>query len=686
MQHLAKSRSVVALATALLSLHAAAGGRPLTALEDMTVISTAPTEQARSASEGLVAADQLGQRPVARLGELIEFIPGMIATQHSGEGKANQYFLRGFNLDHGTDFATFVDGMPVNMRSHGHGQGYTDLNFLIPETVAALAYRKGPYYADVGDFSAAGSADFYLRRQAPQPLANATLGEFGYRRLFAMTSLPQGSGQWTVAADHVRYEGPWVLDQDLQSSRLFTRYSQGDASVGWDLTLMAYDSEWTATDQVPQRAIESGQIDRLGFIDPTVGGDTQRYSLSFQGRGRNDSSSWDYSLYAIDYALDLYSNFTYFLADPVNGDQFEQLDERQIYGGRAHRHWPTSLAGRNAEWELGGEWRHDAIGDLGLFATRARERLSTIRRDQVDQTSAAAYAQLRLELNPQWTVISGLRLDAYRFDVNADIAANSGNVTDVFVAPKLTLRYQPGADTQLFLNYGRGFHSNDARGVTISVDPTTAERNPVDPVEPLVAADAIDLGLSHRLGTRTQLNASLWALQLDSELVYVGDGGATEASDASERYGVELAMFSQLQSWLLLDMDYAWSHARFDVNGNEDRIPNAVDEVASIGLTVTEWQGWSAGARLRHFGSAPLIEDNSARSPSTTVLNLRVDRQLAAQWRMSLAMYNALGSRDNDITYFYASRLAGEPAAGVEDFHLHPVEPRQLRLTLEWTP
>lgn len=674
------------MALSCLSLSAHAGGRPLTALEDMTVVSTVPSEQARSASEGLVIADQLGQRPVARLGELIEFIPGMIATQHSGEGKANQYFLRGFNLDHGTDFATFVDGMPVNMRSHGHGQGYTDLNFLIPETVAALAYHKGPYYADVGDFSAAGSADFYLRSQAAQPLASATLGEFGYRRLLGMTSVEQGSGQWTIAADHVRYDGPWVLDQDLQSSRLFTRYSRGDASNGWDLTLMAYDSEWTATDQVPQRAIESGQIDRLGFIDPTVGGDTQRYSLSFQGRGRNDDSSWDYSLYAIDYALDLYSNFTYFLADPVNGDQFEQLDERRIYGGRAHRHWPLSLAGRSAEWELGGEWRHDAISDLGLFATRARQRLSTIRRDQVDQSSAAAYAQLRLELNTEWTLISGLRLDAYRFDVDADIAENSGNVTDVFVAPKLTLRYQPSSETQMFLNYGRGFHSNDARGVTIGVDPTTPERSPVDSVEPLVAADAIDVGLSHRLGARTQVNASLWALQLDSELVYVGDGGATEASDASERYGVELAMFSQLRPWLLLDLDYAWSHARFDVDSNEDRIPNAVEEVASVGLTLTEWKGWSAGARLRHFGSAPLIEDNSARSPSTTILNLRVDRQLAEQWRVSLAMYNALDSRDNDITYFYASRLEGEPASGVEDFHLHPVEPQQLRLTLEWTP
>ncbi|ULQ45568.1 TonB-dependent receptor [Flagellatimonas centrodinii] len=662
---------------------ALAGGVPATPMETITVDGTRQPGAAISASEGLVTGAQLEARPVTRVAELLEFIPGMIATQHSGEGKANQYFLRGFNLDHGTDFASFVDGMPVNMRSHGHGQGYSDLNFLIPELVHSLAYRKGPYYADVGDFSAAGSADFILQRQLDAPTLSLTAGENGFVRSLAAGSTAAADGHFTLAADVTRYDGPWVLDQDLSALKWLGRYSRGSFADGFDITLMGYDSQWDATDQIPARAVADGRIDRLGFIDPTVGGDSSRYSLSFNLRRPAGEGHWALSGYAIDYALDLFSNFTYFLEDPVNGDQFEQLDERRIYGLSGLRQWPLPGA-LPGSIELGAELRHDAISDVGLFRTQARQRLATIRRDQIDETSLGAYAQVRLLPTERLRVVAGLRVDGYRFDVDADQPENGGRADDHIVSPKLSLSYDVAAPLTVFLNAGRGFHSNDARGTTITVDPAAPVPTPVDAVEPLVAADAVDLGMVARLSPTVQLSATLWGLKLDSELVYVGDAGATEASDASERYGVEVAAYLTPLPWLILDIDYAWSHARFDISDPADRIPGAVEQVASVGLTMTDRGRLSGGLRVRYLGSAPLIEDNSARSEATTVVNLQAAYQLTPQFSLGAGVFNLLDSEDNDITYFYASRLPGEPANGIEDVHFHPVEPRQFRATLRY--
>ena len=661
-----------------------AGGIPATEFSNITVTGERPAPTAQSAAEGIVLEDQLQARPVARVAELLEFVPGMIATQHSGEGKANQYFLRGFNLDHGTDFATFVDGMPVNMRSHAHGQGYSDLNFLIPEMVESLSYRKGPYYADVGDFSAAGSARFALRRRPSSNELQLSGGENGYGRVLARGGVSLDASQLVLAAEATRYDGPWLLDQSMESSKWMARYASGDDDDRFDLTLMGYDSRWTATDQIPLRAVQSGDIDRLGFIDPTVGGQSTRYSLSFTRSQQVGERQWQFSGYAIDYALDLFSNFTYFLDDPQNGDQFEQLDERRIYGLSGSQRWPMPWAGPGASLELGGDLRHDAIDDLGLFKTRVRQRLATVRRDQVDETSAGFYAQFALQPAPRWRVVAGLRADYYYFDVNSDLALNSGHTDDAMLSPKLSLAYAASDRLNWFASYGRGFHSNDARGTVIRADPASPAFDPVDTVEPLVAADALDLGMALRLTPALQLSAVVWALALDSELVYVGDGGATEASDASERYGVELSAYITPLSWLVIDVDYAWSHARLDVTGPDDRIPNAVESVASLGLSVPQFGPWSGGLRLRYLGPAPLIEDNSVRSQTTTIVNLEGRYALSPLLDLSAGVFNLFDSTDNDITYFYESRLQGEPADGVADVHFHPVEPRHLRAALSW--
>lgn len=661
-----------------------AGGLPATHLESFTVVaSLSEPTTAISASQGLVLDEQLAERPITRVAELLEFIPGLIATQHSGEGKANQYFLRGFNLDHGTDFATFVDGMPVNMRSHGHGQGYSDVNFVIPEMVESLSYRKGPYYADVGDFTAAGNAQLRQRRTMENQQISVIGGENGFARVMMAGASEWARGSLLLAADATRYDGPWVLDQDLNSYKFLARYSQGKAHDGYHLTLMGYDSEWDSTDQIPQRAVQSGQISPLGFIDPTVGGSTSRYSLSFGLQKPAQRGHWSLDAYVIDYDLQLYSNFTYFLNDATNGDQFEQLDRRQIYGLTTQRQLPLDAGGFHSVLVVGADLRHDAIGDVGLFHTQARRRLETVRLDQVDETSVGAYTEWRVPLTDTLRLVAGLRADAYRFDVESDTAINSGEIDDSILAPKLSLAWEAASSLELFANAGRGFHSNDARGTVIRVDPTSDEPSPVDAVQPLVAADAAEIGAAWRPQESMQASLTLWALELDSELVYVGDGGATEPSDGSKRYGVEFAAYLRPLPWLIAEIDYAWSHARFDIDDSADRIPGAVENVASAGLSIREMQGWSGGLRVRYLGSAPLIEDNSVRSEPTTVVNFEAGYRLHPNLRLELGVYNVFDSNDADITYFYESQLADE-SAGVADVHFHPIESRQLRARIDW--
>jgi hypothetical protein len=630
-----------------------------------------------SASQGVVGAAQIETRPIMRTGELLEVVPGLIVTQHSGDGKANQYFLRGFNLDHGTDLATSVDGVPVNMPTHGHGQGYTDINFLIPELVQTVQYRKGTYYAETGNFSAAGAVDVRLRSSLDAPMVLLEGGQHAFARAFAAASPAVGPGTLLLAVDFTEADGPWLLDQQLRRRNGLARFSMDGEGYGLALTAQAYDGRWRSTDQIPQRAVTAGDLDRFGTVDPTDGGDTSRYALS----ARLDSRLWGgrsmLLAYAIDYDLDLFSNFSYD-TDALHGDQFEQLDRRRIYGGEWSQRFATR--GRNA-LTVGVQARYDDIAAVGLYRTQQRIRWGTIREDAVRQGSVGAYASVDTRWTDKMRTVLGLRGDRFGFHVDSALAANSGRDSDFIASPKFSLIVGPWRETEFFFNAGRGFHSNDARGTTITVDPEDGQ-TPVDRVDALVPATGLDVGLRSAILPDMQLSLSLWRLTLDSELLFIGDAGNTEASRASVRQGMEAGLMWRPRSWLTLDADYAMSRSRF--RGDDpagDFIPGAVRNVASLGVAVQHPRGWFGGARFRHFGSAPLIEDGSVRSSATTLVNLEAGLQFGGRYRLAAAVYNLLGSRDSDITYFYASQLRGE-AAPVDDIHFHPVEPRTLRMML----
>lgn len=670
------------VAAVAVSSSAWAGGVPTTVLEEVVVTGQLDRLQGAplSASQGAVGAEQLEMRPVLRAGELLEVVPGLIVTQHSGDGKANQYFLRGFNLDHGTDLATSVDGVPVNMPTHGHGQGYTDINFVIPELMQSIEYRKGTYYAETGNFSAAGAVDMRYRRSLDAPLVVLEGGEDDYARSLIAGSADVGGGTLLMGFDYAHIDGPWDLPENYRKRNGLVRYSRETADGAFSITAQGYEGDWRATDQIPLRAVQSGLIDRFGTIDTTDGGNSHRYSLSADwageiGRGRSKAL-----LYAIDYDLDLISNFSYF-TDPENGDQFQQIDQRRVYGGDWS--WRTSFGwlGLDQEFATGVQIRHDDIGKVGLYRTIARERFETVREDAVRQTSYGLYSSVDTRWSERVRTTVGLRADHFDFDVDAGLAVNSGRESDSIASPKFALVLGPWTKTEFFFNAGKGFHSNDARGTTIKVDPTDGV-TPAGRVDALVDATGMDVGLRTALVPSTQFSVSLWSLKLESELVFVGDAGTTEASRASERRGVEASVIWNPLSWLIVDADLAWSRARFsDYDPAGDRIPGAVENVASVGLAIDHPSGWFGGARFRHFGEAPLIEDNRVRSKPTTLVNLEAGYRFWERYKISAAVYNVFDSDDSDITYLYESQLANE-AEPVEDIHFHPVEPRTVRVTL----
>jgi hypothetical protein len=640
-----------------------------------------------AASQGSVRSTLIKSRPVQRSAEVLEFVPGVVVTQHSGEGKANQYFLRGFNLDHGTDFATSVNGLPINMVSHAHGQGYTDLNFLIPELIGRIDYRKGPYLARDGNFASAGSADIRYRASLPAPFVQTTYGSYRHRRVLAAGSAEVGADTTVLAAvEGAGNDGPWTVPEALQRRNAVLSLATGPAAKRFTITGMAYDARWVATDQVPQRLIDAGTYQgrpfgRFDSLDTSTGGRSSRNSLSAEYSSEQAAQRTTASAYVSRYRLSLFSNFTYLSERPETGDQFSQQDKRTTSGGRLAHAVDHTLGGLPATSEVGFQWRHDQAR-VGLFDTARRVVVGTVRDDDVRESSAGAYAQTGVRFNPTWRAVAGLRVDQARVRVaSLSQAENSARAQQTLASPKLSLIARPASETEVFMNLGSGFHSNDARGSTARLDARTLE--PIERTPLLVRSKGAELGARFQQGSRMQTSVALWMLNFDSELVYVGDAGTTEAGLASKRRGLEVNHHWSPWPWLSLDADGAVSRGRF-VDGG--RVPNAVDTVASMGLTLKDLAGWSASLQTRYLGSGPLIEDNSVRSRPALTTNARVTRSLDA-WlpkgsEFSLDVFNLANRKVADIQYFYASRVVGE-AQSVDDRHVHPALPRSYRLTFK---
>jgi opacity protein-like surface antigen/outer membrane receptor protein involved in Fe transport len=670
------------------------------------------------ASQTTISGAELNSRPVATNTEILEAAPGLAVVQHSGSGKANQYYLRGYNLDHGTDLAIFWDDIPINLPTNAHGQGYADLNFLIPETISGLEVRKGPYFADIGDFANAGDLHLFLRDSVPQNIVSATVGSFGYDRFLTLGSTALGGGSLLYAGEFKTYDGPWVTGEDVRRFSGLLRYSQGTATNGFSATAMGYTNNWNSSDQVALRAITTGQIGQFGEIDPTDGGDTSRFMLSTRFAQSDDAGLWKANAYLVKETMNLWNNFTWFTTDPMNGDQFHQHDGR-IYGGAGvSRTINGTLFSRPTETLFGVQTRYDDI-DVSLGNTAGRLFLSNTLVDHVGEGNVGIYAQNTTRWTDWFRTTAGWRGDYFWASVNSILQpANSGNAQAAIGSPKFTMTFGPFYKTELFIAAGMGYHSNDARGVTatqVAGDPTT----PQDTTPFLVRSRGAEIGVRTKAIPNLDSSISLFYLHQNSELVFEGDTGTTAPGPPSQRTGIEITNNYRLASWMSVDADVALARARFVGfdsaqgqlfeslagfpqsqigNAPGNFIPEAPWMVASAGVTLGEKTGWFGALRWRYISARPLTEDGVFQSPPVNIFNGEVGYRFANGWRVQIAALNLLNSTTYNASYAYGALLTTDALFakcfptpkiavavcqnGFMDYSIHPIEPMAFRLTL----
>jgi len=660
---------------------------------------------ADSGTQGTVGATEIQDRPILRSGEVLETVPGVIITQHAGGGKANQYFLRGFNLDHGTDFAIFIDDMPLNLPSHAHGEGYSDMNTVIPEFVKRVDFEKGPYYANVGNYGSAGSAHLEFFKTLPQDFFRVEGGMYGYERAVFGASQRLGRGSLLYGAEEYYDNGPWKHPDAYNKINGLLTYSQGGDANGFGITARAYHGKWNSSDQIAANAVPV--VGFFGTLNPTDGGHSQRYSLQSEWHRQGVNSASNIVAYGFYYDLDLFSDFTYYLTDTTRGDQFEQQDRRWVAGLDAHHTIISQWFGRRMENTFGLQFRNDWIHN-GLYQAANRVRvgktdsetgntLPTITQaDHFTDMQVGFYAENRIQWANKIRSVMAIRGDIQRFDIISLVTAtNSGTATKTLPGPKASLIFGPWANAEFYMQGGSSFHSNDGRGTTQMVEPVSGE-NPypnvhADKIPPLIPTKGAEVGMRTLAVSHLQTTLSVWYLHSASELQQSGDTGGTTASrQPSDRYGIEWANYYTPLEHVAFDFDFANSKALFTTIDEDDAAPNspggryvpeAVGLVISSGITLHNFEGFSSSLRLRYFGPRDLTSDGIYRSQATALLNGDVGYQVGEKWRLSAEFLNLLNRRDHDIDYAYESRIAPTATTAFTDV-FHPVEPFQVRFWL----
>jgi len=715
-------------ATDMDSNAAAATQSASTSLQEITVTTErlGLLDTASTASEGFVADQELQLAPVYRPGQLLETVPGLIVTLHSGEGKANQYLMRGYNLDHGTDLATYVDDMPINQPTHAHGQGYTDLNFLIPELADELTYTKGPYYANVGDFGATGSVKVSYRDVIPDQVS-ATAGTLGFQRIFTAGAQPLGDGRLLAAAEVQHYDGPFVTPDDARKENLVLRYSEGDEHDGYSVTGMYYHQIWTNTTDIPIRAISEGLVpNQFGTLDPTDGGHAQRTSLSINYHATLANGQFSASGFFIYNQLHLFNDFTHFLVDPSHGDQEDQFENRRASGGAANYTLRVPLGSINNEISVGALTRYDLLG-VGRLPSEDQVPLSPqddppsfSNNDQVYLFAGASYLQVTTRWTSTFRSVLGIR-DDYQHGTDVDYLAtlhetagytNGGTAAQSLAQPKGSLIYTPTDTLEFYLAAGRGFHSADLRGVNqdTSVDLGL-------PHTPLLARqEGQEVGMRAAVESNLAFTIALYNLWQQSETIIDPDVGQDTAGPPSRRYGFEINVTYQINRRLEFYGSYSGNHTRFthpfdDGTGHlGDYITDAPVATGSLALYLTNLGRWSGGLDYRYLGSYPLssgpcvnsaavhdfpdVATSCANAPTALgqinakgfgQLNLDAHYVLPLGWNASLGIYNLLNTHAAAAEFWYVDRLRNEISTypdGLADVHEHPLEPIMARFTI----
>jgi len=663
--------------------------------------------RASTASQGSLTQKEVELRPIYRPGQLYESIPGLVVTVHSGEGKAPQYLIRGYNLDHGTDFANSVDDMPVNRPTNAHGQGYSDLGFLIPQLVGGIDFTKGPYYAGVGDFGSVASAHTHLVNDMPAQ-ASVTIGTDGYQGMVTGGTLNLAHDNHLLGALELgHYDGPWQPKENFQKVNAALRYSQGDKTDGLSVTGLYYQSGGGLITDQPLRAVEEGLISRYGSLDPTDHSLSLRYSLSAHLDKPVGAGQFALSVYAVHSTMTLWNNFTHFLLDSVNGDQEEQDENRTTLGLVASYTVRASMAGIQTETVFGLQGRYDkvlvdrkhtlgrttilpicqtALADGAVLNYAAVGGNCT--NDRVHLLSLAPYIQETLHLTRWLRVIGGVRLDYLRADDRSLVTGTYGAGNQTLWQPKASLALGPWEKTEFYFSIGRGFHSNDVRGVFGTVP---SEGVPLGSgTTPLMSTTTgMEVGLRTNIVTGLSLQLAAFQQDFGSELVYNPDIGSDQAGAPSRRQGIEVSAQYHPFRWLELNSDLAFSKPRYRSDSLAafglagPYIADAPNFIYSAGMLVDGFGHWSGGLQWRRLGTHSLLDGSQfPEDGGYSEWNFDVAYSLPHGWKMQIGIFNLFNSHSEAADFYYTSRLPGEPAQGVAGFQSHPLEPRSARFTL----
>ena len=664
---------------------------------------------ATTASQGTITAEEVKLRPAYRPGQLLESIPGLVVTLHSGEGKAPQYLVRGFNLDHGTDIANFIDDVPINRPTNAHGQGYADLNFIIPETVGSIDFTKGTFYPAIGDFGAVASDHQHLLNEIPNQVS-LSVGTLADDKAFIGGTHRLGADdRVTGGIEYVHVDGPYTHSDNFQKYAALLRYSHGVESDGYSLTGMYYHGAGNFTTDQPLRAQQEGLIGRYGSLDPSDRTINERLSLSGVYAAHGDWWRFKTNAYYVHSKQTLWNDFTHFLLDPVNGDQEQQDETRNLAGGGAALTLIHGLGPFASETTFGVQGRYDSVF-VDRRHTKARKVLNFCEAlqltgpaipysignlectaDQVQLGDEALYVENSTHFASWLRTDIGAREEFYQVHDRSETTGFDGSKAVTLLQPKGSLTIGPWQRTELYFSAGRGFHSDDARGV---LQPVAIEGLPtaVGAATPLlVKADAEEIGLRTDLIPRVHLQVAVFNTDLQSELVYDQDQGQDQAGAPSNRKGVEVSAQYRVRPWLELNADASFSRARFTVHNLADYgqvgayIPNAPNFIGSLGALVDNLGPWFGSLQVRALGSYPLISDNSARDAGYTETNLNVGYKLGPHLVLAAEVFNLFAVRANASSYYYVTRLPGEPADGIQDHQPHPLEPISARFTMTAT-
>ncbi|WP_262733078.1 TonB-dependent receptor [Gaetbulibacter sp. NE] len=634
------------------------------------------TEELNTAST--ITRLDMNTNPLNSSQEALRKVPGLIIGQHAGGGKAEQIFLRGFDIDHGTDVSINVDGVPVNMVSHAHGQGYSDLHFLIPETVNKIDFGKGPYYGDKGDFTTAGFVDFSAKDYLKESAITFSMGDFNTLRTLGMFNLLEKSKHQNayIATEYLATDGSFESPQNFNRINVFGKYvtfSSDNSKLS--LTASHFTSRWDASGQIPQREVDNGNITRFGAIDDTEGGETQRTNFNIEfNKYITDNTRLKTNAFYSHYAFELYSNFTFFLEDPVNGDQIKQQEDRHIFGANASIVKETSLGSTPVTINSGLGLRHDIVNDIELSHTLNRKTtLEQIQLGDLNQTNVDAFVNAEFEFG-KLKVAPALRLDYFKFLYNDKLQVNytTQSETKTILSPKLNFYYDAASNLQLFLKSGIGFHSNDTRVVVSNQGEDVLPR-----------AYGLDFGKVWKPFPKLVLNSALWYLFLEQEFVYVGDAGVIEPSGKTERYGLDLGLRYQFNDWLFFDTDATITHARSteDPDG-QNYIPLAPDFTLAGGLSINDLNGFSGGIRYRYIDDRPANEDNSIVAEGYFVTDFNANYSFD-NITLGFVIENLFDTEWNETQFATESRLQNE-AQSVEEIHFTPGTPFFIKGTIAY--